>query len=383
MSTLYERLKGIDDQFRTEGRTDWDDSMLCGKQGIRVYAMTNDDIVKLGSPVLKNIMQSSVTKANVGAIILLAWNLRDPADMTQSIFPDYSPCASSEDIDISTLSDKVSGIFNTTSQESLKQGTLIFPASVSKAAACITYVCASFLRLFTKDVNNYLNSLPHITSSFSEFYHFGFPLTWYSPPKQSLEEISFILRGFSIFKYGMAGMLYLHNEIPIALPLRTVLYEQHLSCTGMHAYALFVEIQKALNVTVKDIGNCIPRRPMVLVPFKSMANIIDKFDGEVISDNKKRRTWKYARIFDSSFFTGIQTKNCCCLVYMLAYLSILLGVQDQSVLRIAQIANLGESIKLILQEDAQAIYNSFSADKVATASTKGGRREFNSYRKQP
>ncbi|KAF5206003.1 hypothetical protein FRX31_004415 [Thalictrum thalictroides] len=313
-------------------RVDWDDTMLCGKKAVRFYTMTNTDIVELGSRVLTDIMQS-VTDETVGAVVLIAWNLRNPADLTQSIFPNYSPCASLEDVEYYSLSREVP-IYNPR-----VRGTLTFPMSIPAAAASICYVCASLLRLFTKPVNNYLNAIPYIISTFSDFYQFAFPLAWYNPPKDSLEAMSFKFRSNPIFKYGMAGMLYLHNEIPIAQGLRTTLYEQHLSCTGMHAYTLFVGIQKAFGVTVEDI------------------------------ENRKRMTWKYARIFDSAFFKSIQTKNCSNLVYFLAYLSVLTGIQDESVLQISHLANVSEPNKQHLHHDAQVIYNSLLAGKAGRVST--------------
>ncbi|PIA45992.1 hypothetical protein AQUCO_01600333v1 [Aquilegia coerulea] len=352
---VNEKYSGLDSLF--DGRMDWDDTMLCGKKGVRVYTLTNNEMVELGSRVLRNVMQS-VNEETVGAIILLAWNLRNPENLAQPIFPNHSPCSSPEDVELCTLSKRV------LNDNPRVRGTLRFPTSVSEAAASVSYVCASLLRLFTKSVNNYLRALPYLNSSFEDFYHFKFPLTWYNPSQESLEAISDKFRSNSLFKYGMAGMIYLHNETPLARELREMLYEEHLRFTGMHAYTLFVEVQRALEVTIENFGQLLTGT-MYVTPFRYMENVIRTFEGDNLSENKRRMTWKYARIFDSSFFTGIQTKNCKFLVYLLAYLSILVGIHDESVLQIVQIRDINELMKTTTQDKAQVIYDSILASTIS------------------
>lgn len=333
-------------------KTDWTDDCLMGRPGIQLVPLNINQICELGSDVMKGLM-NGLSEKIVASSIILAWNLIKTTSEGR-IFPTVDPTSTATDRPLETFSSEI--------QARLGGGapnTIPYRQDPLLHARAMTYTCASLLRLITKPPGTFERAWPAVRKGFHKFYEVTFPYTWLHP---SHEALVFIHRKFanewSIYRRSITGFLYTHMDTEADVEMRQFLYEQHLSCAGMHAYKLFVGICDWLEVANGVLHDLLMHR-WTEWGLKELALILKDFEGEGVDESRSRGTWKYARLFDDQYFKRLQTKHCNQLVYILAHLSKLAGIPEGmggDVLQIVELKNIAECHKKSLSAVASRAY---------------------------
>ena len=130
-----------------------------------------------------------------------------------------------------------------------------------------------------------------------------------------------------IFKHTLKSFLYCFEDLGGNQQIVRVLFEQHLAFTGMHAYPLFTSACAGLHVESGELLALLdPRMTRSALPvIQEILNNHELPTSEELRLKRKRKTWRYARLFDANVFADLQTKNCRELVLILAYINEALG----------------------------------------------------------
>ncbi|XP_027919926.1 uncharacterized protein LOC114178299 [Vigna unguiculata] len=158
--------------------------------------------------------------------------------------------------------------------------------SVYENARAYSYMACSLLKLFTRSVQNYSNSLNHTRFSTSEF-----------------------------FKFTLYRFLYNANTSERVSPVQSFLYDKHLAYTGMHSVPFAFTICETFRCTPFRLLSTVyaTRFEQEIEALHCIFDMVDRAD-----DKYKRQMWKYARIFGTSFFSALQTKKCPKFAFILA-----------------------------------------------------------------
>ncbi|XP_070677763.1 uncharacterized protein [Malus domestica] len=137
----------------------------------------------------------------------------------------------------------------------------------------------------------------------------------------------------------------------------TMLFAGHLAYTGMHVVDLFYRAVTGLQCQPTNLMKALHTSMHKKSILDELRIIIESYIGSEEED-KKRRTFQYARLFDSQMFGNLQTKNCAHLVCILAYLCQQCGSAGTGdATQIAVIANMGQGAKDMCKAEAINIYN--------------------------
>jgi hypothetical protein len=221
------------------------------------------------------------------------------------------------------------------------------PYSYEKKRQAVAYIAGSALRLITKPPENYMKAFDHISRSYRNFYREEFPI------EMTLDAAC--VRGThdllqqEILKNSVIPFLFHFDELEgNDKRMCKMLYEQHLSYAGIHAYPLFITAAETLELDA-DVLMALLNHRTTSDGLEVIQHILDQYEcpHEKHGSNAERqekhlhRTWKYARLFDESVFAELQTKNSAFLVTVLAYLNRILGTsRAENVLRIKQIEHI-------------------------------------------
>jgi len=273
---------------------------------------------------------SGFSQRAAGAIFVLAYALKDNADGNY-VFDMPHDAVSLEDISYDSLSER----FPTTNRAHAPMPNTNNNAEEARA---YSYLAASLLRLFRTNEDNYIGAFNHIVTGYSRFYNRQMPIF---PPQPTLEGIRTLSHYFShcgVFKATLFRILYCGGGTKNAEGLRSFLYENHLSNTGMHIWSIFGSLVDKLNCKPGVILSALQKKEyeQQLSCLETMLELAERSDGL-----HKRRMWRYGRLFDEAFMLPLQTKHCRGLAYILASaLKRIEPVSNQNILNITQFKDL-------------------------------------------
>ncbi|DAZ90855.1 TPA_asm: nucleocapsid protein [Treubia virus 1] len=326
-------------------KEDWTDDCLVSRGGITMVSLKVPEIITLGTDLMEGLL-GGISERDVGNILILAWNLISPITQ-QRVFPKVDPLDGIMSANISILSNLKIGPGGQVSK-------LIYPPVDFDIATAMCYIAASLLRLFTKTAENYEKAWTHIESSYMKFYKVAFPILGLRPCRASIDTIVMYLTTKPIFRDSLASILYCFYDLPADKGLCRMLFEQHLACTGLHSFSLFVRSATSLRMESRELLSCLDHR-MTRGALKVILVLLNDFEVSP-SPNRNRHTWKYSRIYDEEAFSLLQTKNCKELTCILAHICINAGVQGTgNILDIAQLAGMAQSSKDLFKKIADRI----------------------------
>jgi hypothetical protein len=309
---------------------DWDDTKLLGLKTFELRRYTNVEIIPKCDKLVKGLTQE-MTEDTAKTIIQLAYNLRDTVP-NKWVFKDTNPCEPELDQDTN---------FATRLMFSGSSAPYVRPTDISEddyIMGCC-FVAASTLRLFSKSAENYIKAFPQISEAYYRFYYDQFPLTGFSPDRKCIEGLKTIYTTRHVFRNALAPFLYEYSELKDPKGMCTLLYEQHLALTGMHAVSLYVKLCQFLNCRAEDLGSGLWHRSTKDAILEIKRIIINYRLSE--DTNQKKQTWMYARLYSESYFATVQTKFCKSLVCAMAYMASQLGISgNQDVMNIVHIQRM-------------------------------------------
>ncbi|KAJ8630509.1 hypothetical protein MRB53_023832 [Persea americana] len=202
-----------------------------------------------------------------------------------------------------------------------------FRGSNRQVVQAAAYISASLLRLFAKPAATFIKAWDRILAGYSRSYRAAFPMTNLKPMEDNLKSIQQQFTCRDIFKHTLKSFLYCFEDLGGNQQIVRVLFEQHLAFTGMHAYPLFTSACAGLHVESGELLALLdPRMTRSALPvIQEILNNHELPTSEELRLKRKRKTWRYARLFDANVFADLQTKNCRELVLILAYINEALG----------------------------------------------------------
>ncbi|KAM2257096.1 hypothetical protein ACFXTI_047382 [Malus domestica] len=317
---LREMLKGLEHiTFRVvETKTDWVDAKCLAGDGIHLKVLENEVLLKMINEMLKGLT-TGMTKRIAGYILILVWNMRSASDNSRRIFPEKSP--SNQGIDVEALSHGVVSPRGTTPIKLSAAGGNSYSLNECVRVGC--FLAASLLKLFRKPAYSWDKAKYHIQRAYTNYTKEPWPLKDLNVIASHVGALSLLWEGKNIFRDTLGSILYSIGDLEEGRGMVTMLFAGHLAYTGMHAVDLFCRA-----VTGSE------------------------------EEDKKRRTFQYARLFDSQMFGNLQSKNCAHLVCILAYLCQQCGSAGTGdATQIAVIANMGQGAKDRCKAEAINIYN--------------------------
>ncbi|GER47525.1 coat protein [Striga asiatica] len=333
--------------------TDWKDKCFKGKEGYEFqhFASVNA-IEREGEEVFGEIIHGDLRKSTVIRLMRLAFNLLDASlnplfgSIDSEILSTTIPIPTAAALDRILILRHADGVPHRITHTSVHHNNPKETQMVQRAIA-YCYLAASYIRLYTKSVDNFATIAEQLRSRFSNFYGFPFPfINGYHPDRARIEAIkNHLERHNELLRNTIYAVLYAGATNPRGKNIKDFLYDNHISYTGLHAFSLFSQCIDLYRIPYGDLIDVLHSQ-RIEPQLESMAAIFNKLmPGE--DEEYAAQMWKYARIFGKNFLSNLQTKKCKFFTMVLAYLVHVAAEtrNQQNVLNIVQISDLGEMEK--------------------------------------
>ena len=321
---ILERFGGLDTILFGGGCgfsiDEWDDEKMVGNAKIELnYCNTGDNTARSLAETALKALYGSISEQTLGIIMFMAWQLQAPSG--GFVFPATDETAAgTNDIKYTSLSQTI--IHNATAIVEAK-----FRGSNRQVVQAAAYISASLLRLFAKPAATYIKAWDRILAGYSRSYRAPFPVTNIKPMEDNLNSIQQQFTRRAIFRHTLQSFLYCFEDLGGNQQIVRVLFEQYLAFPGMHAYPLFTSACAGLHVKSGELLAVLDSvmTRVALPVIHKIRNNHELPTSEELRLKRKRKTWRYARLFDANVFADLQTKNCRELVLILAYINEALG----------------------------------------------------------
>lgn len=233
-----------------------------------------------------------------------------------------------------------------------------------------SYIAASFFRLFTKPEGYYVRSWSSIINGFSRFYGETVNVRVPPPTEDALQFFKYRLDDITA-KVTLYRFMYMSNSDASFLSLKSFLYDDCLSYSGMHIVSIVMQLSEALNCSMELIVDAFKSKEMEN-QVECLVRVLGFLNGN--DENYRRRMWRYGRVFDQQFMCDLQTKSCPKLVYILAEaLRSEEPEKHKGILQIAQLASVTEDNKRKFATMGQRLLETLKSHKPqgASSSTSG------------
>ncbi|DAZ85729.1 nucleocapsid [Zostera-associated varicosavirus 1] len=337
MSPALAALNNIPSSFDSM-TVDFVDDKYIDQPIISLYHMTDEETIALGKTTIP-MLSNGFSQRGVGALLLLAYQLRDSGNFETFVFPAITEGIQDRDYT------KLSSMMLSQTEETSDVG--IIGDEIQLQAMAFSFLAASTLRMFTKSEENYIKAFNHIIVGFQRFYGFPMPLELNVPTLEALKTVTHYFSNSTIIRMTLYRLLY-HGATSSSKNLLTFLYELHLANTGMHIVGIFVKLVGVLNCSPGLLLSCVTgnefeRQISAMVDFTQL--IMDK------SEERSRKMWRFGRLFDPTFMSALQTKVCPKLTYIFA--SALKSESEKTnvdILKIAQLEDVGRNQRRLCDE---------------------------------
>lgn len=340
---------------RTNTSTDWNDKLVLRSPKIQLTTLSYDELMDNCQEAIRGLTMNMTIQRS--AIILnLAWNMRSRTHARKRVFPQETQEESDRSIEemcthpldeiretpIQIPFDRIGDRGESANWELIRQ---------------FCYLCASLLRLFTKNAASWMRTRARIESEYHKLTGVKFMIPTTSLRDECLNKLENNFKAsHKLFSNALGEIIYALHDLEGERRMVKMLFEDHLNNTGMHIVDLFCRAVRGMKCVPSLLMNALwkHRNDDTLC---QLAQLIKTFMGSRDED-KIRETYRFARLFDSNMFSLLQTKNCLVDVCTLAHICILVDSEEnQGVLQITALANLCESIKTDCSFKAKIIYD--------------------------
>nr|DBA37067.1 TPA_asm: N [Morinda alphacytorhabdovirus 1_Mor] len=368
----------------------WKDSELSKVHIYRVERATSAKCLALGSQLLSMFETGNITTATADICLTLAVSLSKPAtdhfewllDPIKHDTGNSVPFTQPETADIvrglsaleasmmqrardklSSASDdaeraKYQTVIRNLEAKEAGASTEKMPVVNESDASAYCFLAAFIMKLNGKAEESFIESLNMMKMRYAAWYE-GDPnlLKNFSPTIESLRALRVIFtRRPELLSTWILTVAENENK---PLPLTTTqqgllnyLACQQYSYFGMHAYTLILSIHEATGLKLGSLlreMDCPVTRSGVMAAF----DIIKEH--EITSKNPNRKTYfRYARVWNSKYFSALQSSNCTTLVYVAAKVAKMTSAQRTGgdPMEIYAIKNMDEVVRTRLDEVA-------------------------------
>ncbi|KAL8051749.1 hypothetical protein ABFX02_06G168400 [Erythranthe guttata] len=359
---LFESIDGPTDRTRylqlmensldgTTSMNDWKDLQPGQKPVIKLHRLTVDQICELGVEVFRGL-KTGVSHKTVGGLLLLAFNLTDRFDLPLFADPNPNLVDKSKERDIIELS--ATPINNlTTSSASMNFGERSTDYQKGRFAKSCCFIACSYLRLYSKPVDNYLRIGHLLRNSFAKFYGFQLALQNFHPEKEEIQAVKTVMDLQSVIKNTFYVLLYAGEEEKNGREIKDFLYVMHVAYMGLHPYTLFLKCVEDLKTSDVIFMQAIYSGRMKR-DVESLLHVFENLSGKIEDEEYRLQMWKYGRIFDSRFLSVLQTKKCVYFTWVLVYVLYFNNPgSNEGLLKIAQIQDISEGNKSAAEAHAK------------------------------
>ncbi|KAK4275834.1 hypothetical protein QN277_018853 [Acacia crassicarpa] len=313
----------------------WEDKTMKSMKHIKVTEWYDHNAVSrkefleaaLGS------LTSVVSTSSVGAILVCAWGLVSCKDTTKGVFPKNTGMVSSP---TSASQLETRALYTNEAGVAVKLPDVTHP-DWERAVRSGCYLCCSLMRLLVKQEDNIINAWKSICERYRNFYQEDLAIK-ITPDTDAARHIRMVLQNRVIMR-GTVGAFLLNGKDVTGRDkgMCRMLYELHMSFTGMQAYNLFVFCADRLKVPLHIFAPLL-QHPATSEALASVAHILVTYEFPKSEEAAKTiqttaSTWRFARIFDQEIFASLQTKNCPMLVSLLARIAIQVGAGNVTQIR--------------------------------------------------
>jgi hypothetical protein len=303
-------------------------------------------VCRLGRVVLPKL-GSGLSQSDMGALMLLAFQLRGPGAGNQPrVFPSEIPrgMGSQADRNYTNLDTSIYTSDTQIASEGLDE---------SENAKAYSFLAASTLRLFARSHDNYVQAWSQIRGGYRKFYVKPCPVGNIQPGATVLNSLHSAWNLTEIFKVTLYRILYLSNTEASADGLKEFLYDRYLSHTGMHIISIVCRLCVALGCRTPTLVAAIyaHRFDRQIKDLTTLLRMLGSSD-----PTYQRHIWKYARIFDPSFMSSLQTRACPKLVFLLACMLKRLNPETaKDILSIKQLEDVSDEYRVRFKAEAEVL----------------------------
>ncbi|XP_017254919.1 uncharacterized protein LOC108224724 [Daucus carota subsp. sativus] len=274
-----------------------------------------EKLITLGLQVFNSI-QGNITAQAICQLMNLAYNLKDSTG--EYCFGDISPELILEDTDFDEVSNDTLVIVrpcNTLTVMISREE----PEYKERVANGFCYLATSYMRLYTKSAENYTRTEKPLRNRFKDFYDYALPFENFHPVPEAVNRIKFQIDVNQTLRNTFYNLVYAGESVEYGKQLKEFLYGYHILYTGMHCFPLFLKCVEAMKVTNNQLMNVL-RSDYFKAQLNALEVIFNNLYGSCEQPGMERQMWKYARVFNSQFFSQLQTKNCATFTAALAHL---------------------------------------------------------------
>ncbi|DAZ90787.1 TPA_asm: nucleocapsid protein [Primula virus 1] len=307
LKSKYNKLKDIGTGITNLDT--WEDTNVLSLEHLSVQGYQKNsiadkvNIVRIG---LESLFKE-VSALSVGYLIASAWLVKSPENSKSHLFKEVKMSGASKTLD--TLSSTILQSENDVDALVISENSDEDKERFIQEGA---YLCAAALRLVTKDAENLKNAWNSLRVNYANFYQ-GEMLLDIVPSVSCIAAVRNLIQNRTIIRNTLAPFLLNIKDLEgQELGICRMLFEIHLSYTGMHSYNLLLVCASSLKTPIQVLFQLL-EHPGHSEALKTAEKIMCEYDFPTVDQRKnalKSSTWKYARIFDSTAFATLQTKNC-------------------------------------------------------------------------
>ncbi|QYF49870.1 MAG: coat protein [Xinjiang varicosavirus] len=298
---------------KSPGRETWSDQDLIGQTSLGLKVLTDDEMLHEVKVFLHGLEHRMSPRA-VASALMLTWNMRSTNPIEGRIFPDVDPGADISDKTLADFEEAETVYVGGPSQ------TLVDGANGFEARRAGAFLAASTLKMFAKDASGWTLAWEqeHFKKRYEGFMKKSFPFAELVPLKPEVEGMYEAYQGQKIFLGTLGRILYSIADVADTRQTE-MLFEQHLSCTGMHIVPQFINAKISIGATTEDLLSALDMKQNepTLKQLKDLCN--NSLSKQLGPDN--RGTWRFARLFDQAAFSLLQTKYAQDTVAVLAHIN--------------------------------------------------------------
>lgn len=313
-------FEDIKTNFTASGtnKTDWTDSTLIQAKGYQLCSLDDSETATLIKSVFAKL-ETGISESDLVKLMNIAWNARAPGKTSARIFPEKSSTIAFSSLKISTADTDI--IDPTGAQSAIKW------AGKSDLVICQAggYYALCMLRMFGKDSSNMRGAKRDIKAKYLNHYDQSFPIEPFEINDSVIRTAHALFQNRDSFKWTLSSFLY-HARDSGDKKVQGIIeatYAMHLRDTGMKCWSLFKENAQRLN-SESALLLTVLKIEATVRPLKCIATMIRNFECDqttLESTKRDKKTYQYARIYDSEMFLDLQAKNCIPLTLTLACLN--------------------------------------------------------------
>jgi hypothetical protein len=298
---------------KSPGRAEWTDAEIIGLKSIELTKLSDADMLTEVQYFLHG-MTVKMTPRAIASALLLTWNMRTLDPVEARLFPENDEGKDAADLKVARF--EITGETYTSTAITTLVGSTD-PFAARRAGA---FMAASTLKMFAKSSNGWRLAWDnnHIQSRFEGFTKTPFPFKDIKIEEKSITTLYDAYQGQKIYLGTLGRILYQVSMLEDQRQTE-MLFDQHLSCTGLHIIPQFINARLNIGASTEDLLSALDMGQNTQTLEQLMGLINGSLSLPPSEDN--RGTWRFARLFDPTAFGLLQTKFCRDTVAVLAHIN--------------------------------------------------------------